>query len=397
MTARGHWLDDLHPEAYRTLVEGVPAVLYIDRPDEPSTNLYTSPQIEPILGFTVEEWRADPDLWAKQLHPDDVDRALETHRLSNSTASQYLDEYRIRTKDGRTLWIHDEARPVLAEDGSILFWRGVMLDITDRREAEDKLRWSLEVLRRTLQQRRELAQRLQHAQEAERRRIAADIHDDPIQVMSAVDMRLQMLAGYPDSITVEAISEIEQEVAEAIERLRSLLFELRPTALDRDGLVSALRLYADHAAKAAAWRVEALDELHDEPDPDMAALLYRIAQEAIVNVRKHAQASTVRIEAANAADGAIVRVIDDGVGFTPDLTSAPEPGHLGLMTMVERAELAGGWVRVLSAPGKGTTVECWLPTDIAAGDPELADPSVGSDAAVQAASAGTAKPVAGSK
>ena len=107
MTARDHWLDDLHPEAYRTLVEGVPAVLYIDRPDEPSTNLYTSPQIEPILGFTVEEWRDDPELWAKQLHPDDVERALETHRLSNSTASQYLDEYRIRTKDGRTLWIHD--------------------------------------------------------------------------------------------------------------------------------------------------------------------------------------------------------------------------------------------------------------------------------------------------
>ena len=375
MTARDHWLDDLHPEAYRTLVEGVPAVLYIDRPDEHSTNLYTSPQVEPILGFTVEEWREDPELWAKQLHPDDVDRALETHRLSNSTASQYLDEYRIRTKDGRTLWIHDEARPVLAEDGSILFWRGVMLDITDRREAEDKLRWSLEVLRRTLQQRRELAQRLQHAQEAERRQIAADIHDDPIQVMSAVDMRLQMLAGFPESITVESITELEQEVAEAIERLRSLLFELRPTALDRDGLVPALRLYAEHSAKVVGWRVEVLDELHDEPDPDMAALLYRIAQEAIMNVRKHAEATTVRVEAVSAADGAIVRVIDDGAGFTPDLTSAPEPGHLGLTTMVERAELAGGWVRVLSSPGTGTTVECWLPTDIAAGDPQLADPA----------------------
>jgi len=375
VTARDHWLDDLHPEAYRTLVEGVPAVLYIDRPDEHSTNLYTSPQVEPILGFTVEEWREDPELWAKQLHPDDVDRALETHRLSNSTASQYLDEYRIRTKDGRTLWIHDEARPVLAEDGSILFWRGVMLDITDRREAEDKLRWSLEVLRRTLQQRRELAQRLQHAQEAERRQIAADIHDDPIQVMSAVDMRLQMLAGFPESITVESITELEQEVAEAIERLRSLLFELRPTALDRDGLVPALRLYAEHSAKVVGWRVEVLDELRDEPDPDMAALLYRIAQEAIVNVRKHAEATTVRVEAVSAADGAIVRVIDDGAGFTPDLTSAPEPGHLGLTTMVERAELAGGWVRVLSSPGTGTTVECWLPTDIAAGDPQLADPA----------------------
>ena len=375
MNERDRWVDDLHPEAYKTLVEGVPAILYIDRPDELSTNLYTSPQVEPILGFTVDEWRADPELWRKQLHPDDVDRALETHRESNTGESPYLDEYRIRTKDGRTLWIHDEAWPVLAEDGSILFWRGVMLDITDRKEAEEKLRWSLDVLRRTLQQRRELAQRLQHAQELERRQIAADIHDDPIQVMSAVDMRLQMLLEFPDSVTAEVIGEVEHEVGEAIARLRSLLFELRPTALDRDGLAAALRLYAEHTAKAAGWTVEVLDSLDEEPDADVAALLYRIAQEATVNARKHAEASALRIEVAGAADGTVVRVIDDGVGFSPDLTSAPEPGHLGLTTMVERAELAGGWVRVLSKPGAGTTVECWLPADVVASDPTLGEPS----------------------
>jgi PAS domain S-box-containing protein len=372
---RDRWVDDLHPEAYKTLVEGVPAILYIDRPDELSTNLYTSPQVEPILGFTVDEWRADPELWRKQLHPDDVERALETHRESNTGESPYLDEYRIRTKDGRTLWIHDEAWPVLAEDGSILFWRGVMLDITDRKEAEEKLRWSLDVLRRTLQQRRELAQRLQHAQELERRQIAADIHDDPIQVMSAVDMRLQMLLEFPDSVTAEVIGEVEHEVGEAIARLRSLLFELRPTALDRDGLAAGLRLYAEHTAKAAGWTVEVLDSLDEEPDADVAALLYRIAQEATVNARKHAEASALRIEVAGAADGTVVRVIDDGVGFSPDLTSAPEPGHLGLTTMVERAELAGGWVRVLSKPGAGTTVECWLPADVVASDPTLGEPS----------------------
>ena len=115
------------------------------------------------------------------------------------------------------------------------------------------------------------------------------------------------------------------------------------------------------------------DQLTDEPDADLSALLYRIAQEAVVNARKHAQATTVPNEAVSVADGAIVRVIDDGVGFHPDLNSAPEPGHLGLATMVERAELAGGWVRVLSTPGAGTTVECWLPADIAAGDPGLAE------------------------
>lgn len=365
------WLDDLHPEAYRTLVEGVPAILYIDRPDELSTNLYTSPQVEPMLGYTSEEWRTDVDLWRRQLHPEDRERVLETHRRSNATASQYLDEYRIRTRDGRTLWIRDEAWPVLSPDGSILFWRGVMLDITDRKEAEDKLRWSLAELRQTVQERRELARRLEQAQELERRRIAADLHDDPIQVMSAVDMRLQLLLGMSDPIPTDALADIERELAAAIERLRSLLFELRPAALDRDGLVPALRLYLEHTAATTGWTVSVSDGLEDAPAPDLAALLYRVVQEAIVNARKHAAATSVRIEVATAADGVVVRVIDDGRGFVPDLDAPPVPGHLGLPTMVERAELAGGWVRVISAPGDGTAVECWLPVDVSAGDPEL--------------------------
>ena len=69
MTAHDHWLDDLHPEAYRTLVEGVPAVLYIDRPDEPSTNLYTSPQIEAMLGYAPEEWTGDDHLLRRSPRP----------------------------------------------------------------------------------------------------------------------------------------------------------------------------------------------------------------------------------------------------------------------------------------------------------------------------------------
>jgi PAS domain S-box-containing protein len=363
------WVDDLHPEAFKTLVEGAPAILYIDRPDEPSTNLYTSPQIEPILGFTARAWRDDPHLWRTQVHPDDLERVLATHRTSNETASPYVDEYRIRTKDGRTLWMRDEAWPVLADDGEVLFWRGVMLDITDRKEAEEKLRWSLDILRRTVQQRRALAQRLEHAQEEERRRIAADLHDDPIQVMSAVDMRLQMLQSFPASMTPEAIAEIEADVAAAIERLRSLLFELRPASLERDGLAAALRIYLDHTAKTTGWTVEVVDRLDSAPESAVSTILFRIAQEAIANARKHARASSLSAEVIGAADGVLVRVTDDGVGFTPDLVREPEPGHLGLSTMVERAELAGGWVRVTSAPGAGTTVECWLPTDEGVGEP----------------------------
>ena len=363
MNEDGWRFDELHPEAYRMLVEGVPAVLYIDRPDELSSNLYTSPQIQAILGFTVEEWMADPELWTDRIHPEDQTRVAAANLESNERGSRYVDEYRLLAKDGRVVWIRDEAAPVRGDDGTLLYWRGVMLDITERKEAEEKLRRSLEILRRTLQQRRELAQRLQNAQEAERRRIAADIHDDPIQVMSAVDMRLQMLAADPSSVTSEAVTEVQSEVRGAIERLRSLLFELRPVALDRDGLVPALRLYLEHTAKVTGWEIEIHEALDEEPGADLRAQVYRIAQEAVANVRKHAGASRVRIDVASAADGVTVRVHDDGTGFLPERTASPEPGHLGLLTMVERAELAGGWARIVSSPGGGTTVECWLPAD----------------------------------
>jgi PAS domain S-box-containing protein len=365
--------DELHPEAYRMLVEGVPAILYIDRPDDMSTNLYTSPQIESLLGYPHREWMAQPELWKGVIHPDDRERVLAANEASNRSGGEYLEEYRVLTKDGRTVWIRDEAAPVRGPDGTLLYWRGVILDITNRKETEEKLRWSLEVLRRTVQQRRELARRLQNAQEAERQRIAADIHDDPIQVMSAVDMRLQMLAEFPETITTEALAGIEAEVNGAIERLRSMLFELRPAALDREGLVPALRLYVERRAKTSGWEVEVADRMTMAPDPDLAALLYRIAQEAIVNVAKHANASRVQVEASTAGDGVTLRVRDDGRGFIPDLDAPPAPGHLGVSTMVERAELAGGWMRIVSTPGEGTTVECWLPLDAATADPALAD------------------------
>ena len=361
--AQGWPFDRLHPDAYRMLVEGVPAILYIDRPDELSTNLYTSPQVVEVLGFSVEGWQSDPDLWQRQLHADDRDRVMKAHRVSNERGERFLEEYRFTTRDGRELWIRDEAVPVRGEDGTLLYWRGVMLDITERKEAEEKLRWSLEVLRKTLQQRRELAARLETAQEEERRRIAADIHDDPIQVMSAVDMRLQLLAQDVSQVTPEELRSIEHDMREAIERLRNLLFELRPTALERDGLAAALELYIDHTARTTGWSGEVRNVLEREPSPEIRVLLYRIAQEAIANARKHASAGHVAIELATAGEGVTMRVTDDGVGFETDVIGSPEPGHIGLPTIVERAELAGGWARVHSAPGRGTTVECWLPVD----------------------------------
>ena len=372
MTATPH--DVAHPsrpddfDVYRALVEGIPAILYIDHPDELSTNFYTSPQAVDLLGYSQQEWETNESLWVDRIHPDDADRVREVNARSNETGEHYFVEYRMRAKDERVVWLRDEAVLVYDDNGAPLHWRGIMLDITAQKEAEEKLLWSLDVLRKTIRQRRALAQRLESAQEEERRRIAQDIHDDPIQVMSALDLRLRMLAEKPDEITPGDLEELEAIVAASVERLRSLLFELWPTALEHEGLAASLRLYLDHTATLTGWTIELIDELETEPPSEVRSVLYRIAQEAIVNARKHAEAHTVRLTVAGAGDGVVVRISDDGVGFDTADTSRPRRGHLGLSTMAERAELLGGWCRITSVPGSGTTVESWLPADVATED-----------------------------
>jgi PAS domain S-box-containing protein len=350
---------ELHPEAYRALVEGAPAILYIDRPDELSTNLYTSPQIVELLGYSVEEWMDDTELWVRSLHPADRERVVHEHRASNAGGERFLCEYRILAKDGREVWIRDEAVPVDAEDGTILYWRGVMVDITAQKEAEDQLRASLEEVRRMVAQRRDLAQLLETAQEEERRRIAADIHDDPIQVMSAVDMRLQLLLDRPERVDAHELGELAEDLRSAIDRLRNLLFELRPVALDLEGLTPAVAMYLEHTAKDTGWAWEVVDEIEQEPLPEARVAFYRIAQEAVANVRKHANATHVEVRLSSADGGLLLRIEDDGEGFDPNQT--PLPGHLGLATVTERAELAGGWCRIESRLSEGSVLECWMP------------------------------------
>ncbi len=357
-------IGSLDVETYRSLVEGIPAILYIDEPDEVSSNRYTSPQIVDLLGFSLEEWTSDSDLWIRQLHDDDRARVIAENNASNATGARYFSEYRMHARDGHVLWIRDEAVLVHDEHGTPLYWRGVMQDITQQKEAEEKLRWSLEVLRRTSQQRRELLERLEDAQEEERRRIAADIHDDSVQVMSAVDMRLQLLAQGKLPADVEQLEDLHRIVLQAIERLRHLLFELRPADLDREGLAPALKVYLEHTAMESGvdWSLDT-SGLIVEPPPDVRATLFRIAQETIVNVRKHAAASRVDVVVASAGTGVLLRISDDGEGFDPLSIDEPKPGHLGLATTIERAEVAGGWCRFATAPGAGTSMECWLPIE----------------------------------
>ncbi len=125
---------------FRTLVEQLPLAVYIDRVDDESSNIYTSPQIESMLGYTTEEWIADASLFVAVLHPDDREPVLAAHAATHATGEPLHLDYRLVARDGRIVWVHDEARVIPGQAGGETVLQGYLLDITARREAEELLR-----------------------------------------------------------------------------------------------------------------------------------------------------------------------------------------------------------------------------------------------------------------
>lgn len=214
--------------------------------------------------------------------------------------------------------------------------------------------------------RRYIAQ-ITRAQEDERRRIARDLHDETIQELIALDQRIQMLGldlqarGAPEAERAEGIHHAATDIVAGIRRLTRAL---RPIYLEDLGLLPALRMQASAAQETMGIPV-ALQRAGTERrlDPANELAVYRIVQEALSNVARHARATHVRIEIEYGPEALICRVIDDGVGFIASAQNgyAADDGHFGIIGMRERADLAGATLEIVSSPGAGTTVEVLVP------------------------------------
>jgi two-component system, NarL family, sensor histidine kinase UhpB len=232
-------------------------------------------------------------------------------------------------------------------------------DISEHKRAEDRLRASREQLRA-------LAQRLQSARENERQRIAREVHDGLGQELTSLKIDMAWLgkklaeAGPPAAAFVEKIESMSGQIDSTIQLVRRITTELRPGVLDALGLVPAIEWQAQEFQKRTGIRCEiAATPATLAPDPDRSTAVFRIFQEILTNVARHAAATHVDIRIAQTGDALTLRVNDNGRGITPE--EAASPGALGLLGMRERALVFGGQVAVRGLAGDGTTVTVSVP------------------------------------
>jgi PAS domain S-box-containing protein len=261
-----------------------------------------------------------------------------------------------RQRDGSLVKIATALSPILDGTGGLIGVSAVVRDITERKRAEQRLRESEEQLRA-------LAAHLESAREEERARMARGIHDELGQMLTALRLDITWLARRvrePSAAVMRKMDEMIAMTDESIEASRRIVADLRPPILDDLGLVPAVQWYAEHLGKRAGLRVRVLTR-GGEPalDPRLTVTAYRIVQEALTNVARHATARNVEVRIGTDDGNLLLEVSDDGCGIPA--SAASDRRAFGIAGMRERARSGGGTLEVSGVAGGGTLVRVVMP------------------------------------
>ncbi len=345
-------------DTYRILVEQIPAVVFIAFFDKNFGETYVSPQIEATLGFTQEEWLNDPVRWYQQIHPEDKARWSAEAAQMFLTGEPLHSVYRVLARDGRVIWFQCEVKMVRRESGQPWFIHGVGFDITRRHENE-------EVLREYAERMKVLSRRLIEVQEAERRIIALELHDQIGQILTGLKLKLEMTARLPEREMRENLDESQTLVNELLTRTRELSLNLRPATLDHLGLMSALlrhfRHYTSQTQVKVDFQQDGLEGRRFSPEIETAA--FRIVQETLTNIARHSQSEDAVIRIWANKNALVIQIEDHGKGFDTEAGFAAHQSS-GLAGMRERVLLTGGNFNIESQLKIGTCLTAeWILSD----------------------------------
>lgn len=305
------------------------------------------------IGYEDHEISNSFDEWHSRIHPDDAERALaNTNAYLADPQPSYENEFRFRHKDGSYRWILARGSLVFDRQGQPSRMLGAHIDVTERRNMED-------ALRRGRQRLESLSQQLIATQESERRHLALELHDEIGQSLTGIKLNLKAMQLPLGSTNLSLLHETLTIVDRTLNQVRNLALDLRPSMLDDIGLVAALRWCLDRQAAAANFEPYfATDELFQGASKDIETACFRVAQESLTNIARHAKARHVRVELRASESAWVLHVIDDGIGFdiAGSCASGTQNVHLGLLGMQERVELVGGQFEITSSSTSGTVV-----------------------------------------
>lgn len=337
---------------YRTLLESAPDGLVIC--DASGTITFANTQIQPLFGMSPADLVGQPIETLlpgrlRELHVDHRTTYLREPRVRPMGAGVSL---RARRRDGTEFPVEISLSPLETDDGTLVI--AAIRDTTDRHRAEQTVRdyaGRLEALSR----------QLMSAHEVERRRIARELHDEVGQSLTALKLAL---ASYRERLATPMLDESIEAVDGVLQRVREMALELRPALLDDLGLAAALRWLVDRHARRAGWKATVDFEGGEGRLPaDVEICCFRVAQEALTNVMRHAEATHVALST-RCTDGGVELVVrDDGRGMDVARArcDASHGASMGLLGMEERVALIGGRLEIASTQGNGTTVRAFIP------------------------------------
>ncbi len=316
-----------------------------------------------IFGFGPYEVHPGVESWYSRLHAEEKERVIATRYAAiNGAGETWSDRYRFCRADGSYAYVLDRGSVLRNEEGRAVRAIGALIDLTEQKRAEMEIADAYERLRN-------LALRLEHTKEEERKRIARELHDEFGQLLTGLKLDLaalgkQLVKGAATSQPelIEKLHSMTTLVDDSIQLVRKVASSLRPSILDDFGLVPALQWQArEFEARAGIPCETALspDLSQRELDPDRSTALFRIAQELLTNVMRHAHASRVRLVLREESDGLLLEVSDNGGGIKKQ--DYVDPTTLGLRGMQERVALFGGTLHIDGDPETGTTVRAWMP------------------------------------
>jgi PAS domain S-box-containing protein len=312
--------------------------------DEAGSFTFVSDQAGSLLGWDPDELlgRSFADL------APPAERRTATARfrwLQRRPTEAHRSRISVMTRHGRILAMEVTGIGMVDADGLFLGAHGAARDVSERDRLERDLR----------------RQAAELASSEERAHLARELHDSVTQAlfsMTLLSRSAELLLQKDPSQVPEKLASLRELQRDALAEMRALIFELRPGNIEENGLIQALRTHSAALSGRIGLPVVVEADLPERPPIEVEETLYRIAQEALHNVVKHAGARQVRLEVSKVPEAVQLRVVDDGRGFDP--MSVPD-GHLGLAGMRSRAERLGGTLEVTSSPGQGTTIEVVVP------------------------------------